>query len=52
MKTEEEIRKKLNWYYSELHGVEIGTIETQIPLATRKYYLGAITAIKWVLGEN
>jgi hypothetical protein len=52
MKTENEIKDILNWYRSELDGIDRGTIPTQNLLVTRKYYLGAINALNWILGGN
>ena len=52
MLKEEKIREIRNWYYSELNGVETGSIQYENQTATRKYYLGAINALNWVLEEK
>ena len=52
MRTEEEIRKYLDFMYSELREAQAGRIQTENYIATIKYYTGAINALKYVLKEN
>lgn len=52
MRTEEEIRKWLDFMYSELRDAQAGRIQTENYIATIKYYAGAINALKYVLKEN
>ena len=48
MRTEEEIRKWLDFMYSELRDAQ-EEIQTENYIATIKYYTGAINALKYVL---
>ena len=52
MKTKEEIKKWLDFQYSELNDLEKGKILTENYIASMKYYKGAINALKWVLEIN
>ena len=52
MRTEEEIRKYLDFMYSELREAQAGRIQTENYIATIKYYTGAINALKYVLKDN
>ena len=52
MRTEEEIRKWLDFMYTELRDVERGRIPTENYIASMKYYKGAINALKYVLKED
>ena len=52
MRTEEEIRKWLDFMYTELRDLERGRILTENSQASAKYYKGAINALKYVLKED
>ena len=52
MRTEEEIRRWLDFMYSELRDVELGRIPTENCIASMKYYTGAINALKYVLKDD
>lgn len=52
MRTEEEIRKWLDFMYTELMDLERGRIPTENYIASVKYYKGAINALKYVLKED
>jgi hypothetical protein len=52
MRTEEEIRKWLDFMYSELRDAQAGRIQTENYIATIKYYTGAINALKYVLKDD
>ena len=52
MRTEEEIRKWLDFMYSELRDAQAGRIPTENYIATIKYYTGAINALKYVLKDD
>ena len=52
MRTEEEIRKWLDFMYSELRDAQAGRILSENHVATIKYYAGAINALKYVLKDD
>ena len=52
MRTEEEVRKWLDFMHSELRDLELGRIPTENYVASMKYYKGAINALKYVLKED
>ena len=52
MRSEDEIRKMLLWYKSEYHDIGLGKIPAENRIAALKYYLGAISALTYVLQED
>ena len=47
MRTEEEIEERIEWFEQEYDS--IGETFVECLLAAKKYYLGAINSLKWVL---
>ena len=51
MKTEEEIKKFINWAKSEIHSLATGAINAENYVVAKRYYEGYIQALEWVLEE-
>ena len=51
VKTEEEIKKFINWAKSEIHSLATGAINAENYVVAKRYYEGYIQALEWVLEE-